>query len=120
MSDPDRRTDDAVLAEIGERLTAARLSRDRTQAELAREAGVSKRTVERMEAGRSSQMTSFIRVLRALGLLAGFEAWLPPARPGPMDLLRGGGEAPRRASGRRGRGADEPSAGEPWTWGEDG
>lgn len=105
-------TDDAVLAEIGDRLGVARLSRDLTQADLAHAAGVSKRTVERMEAGQSAQLTSFIRVLRALDLLGGLEVLLPPARPSPIDLLRREGQPPRRASGT------SMPAGEPWHWGE--
>jgi transcriptional regulator with XRE-family HTH domain len=106
-------TDDAVLAEIGERLSAARLSRNQSQAELARAAGVSKRTVERMEAGESAQLTSVIRLLRALELLDGLGALLPPARPGPIELLRNQGKPPRRA--RRGT----PPPRKPWTWAED-
>jgi len=110
-------TDDAVLAEIGERMSRARLSRDLTQAALARSAGVSKRTVERIEAGESAQLTSFIRLLRALDLLEGLESLLPPPRPGPIELLRHQGRAAQRASGSRGGSA--PRGDEPWSWGED-
>ncbi|MDX1396143.1 MAG: helix-turn-helix domain-containing protein [Gemmatimonadota bacterium] len=113
MAHLDLPTDDAVLAELGARLSSARLSHDLTQAQLAREAGVSKRTVERLEAGESAQLTSFIRVLRALRLLDRFQELLPPERPAPMDLLRREGRTPRRASGR-GASPDRP-----WTWGEE-
>lgn len=113
MDSPDPRTDEAILAELGTRLSSARISRELTQAQLARAAGVSKRTVERMEAGQSAQLTSFIRVLRALELLEGLESLLPPPRPGPMELLRLAGKPPQRASG-----SHEPS-GEPWRWGEE-
>lgn len=108
--DEGQPSDDAVLAELGSRLGAARLAHDLTQAELAREAGISKRTLERIEAGQSAQITSFIRVLRALGLTERLELLLPPAQPTPMELLKRAGKAPRRASGRGG-----PSR-EPWTW----
>lgn len=108
-------TDEAILGEIGERLAATRLSRNLTQAALARDAGVSKRTVERMEAGESAQLTSLLRVLRALDLLEGLEALLPPVRPGPMELLRAGGRPRQRASG----GAPEPAASGPWSWADE-
>jgi transcriptional regulator with XRE-family HTH domain len=108
-----RGTDEAILAELGERLSSARLSRDLTQAQLAKEAGVSKRTVERMEAGRSTQLTSFIRVLRTLGLLDRLDSLLPPAQPSPMDLLRRAGKAPQRATGKR------PGSDKPWSWGDE-
>lgn len=117
-------SDDAILAEIGDRAAAARLSRNLTQAALARDAGISKRTVERLESGESVQLTSFVRVLRALDLLAGLDALLPPARPTPMDLLRGRGKAPQRASGERGArddaSSDDAGGEDPgWTWGEE-
>ena len=47
-------TDAAILAEIGTRIVARRLNRQWRQADLAYEAGVSKRTVERIEAGTSA------------------------------------------------------------------
>lgn len=113
MAEEERLTDSAVLAELGSRLGASRLARDWTQAELAKEAGVSKRTLERIEAGQSTQLTSFIRVLRALNLLGALQSLLPSAQPGPMDLLRNAGQPPQRASGRN----DGPPT--PWTWGDD-
>lgn len=61
-------TDQAILKEIGERVAMIRLNQNFTQANLAEQAGVSKRTVERLEAGESVQVTSLIRLLRSLGL----------------------------------------------------
>ena len=113
MNSSDQRTDEAILAELGARLSSVRLSRDLTQAELAHDAGVSKRTVERIEAGQSAQLTSFIRILRTLDLLKGLGLLLPPPQPGPMDLLRRGGSAPQRATGRN------APADEPWTWADE-
>ena len=113
MNDLDQRTDEAILAELGARLSSVRLSRDLTQAQLAQDAGVSKRTVERLEAGQSGQLTSFIRILRTLQLLDGLELLLPPPQPGPMDLLRRAGKRPQRATGR-----SAPS-GEPWSWADE-
>lgn len=119
MNAPDPRTDEAILAELGERLSAARLARDLTQAQLAREAGVAKRTLERMEAGASASMTSLIRVLRALGLLDRLDVLLPAPEPTPMELLRRQGKAPQRATGSRAE-PDEAASGEPWSWGDEG
>ena len=81
-------TDAAVLVELGERIAARRLSRQWRQADLAFEAGVSKRTVERIEAGVSVQTVLFLRVLRALGLLGGLNQLVPASGPTPMELLR--------------------------------
>lgn len=109
----DRRTDEAILADVGARLSSVRLSRNLTQAQLAHDAGVSKRTVERIEAGQSAQLTSFIRILRTLDLLGGLELLLPPPQPEPMDLLRRQGKTPQRATGAH------ATTDTPWTWGED-
>ena len=113
MNYSDQHTDEAVLAELGARLSSLRLSRGMTQAELAHDAGISKRTVERIEAGQSTQLTSFIRILRTLDLLDGLELFLPPPQPGPMDLLRRSGRTPQRASG------STAPLDEPWTWGDE-
>ncbi len=109
-------SDEAILAELGERVARRRLNLSLTQAEVATEAGVSKRTVERIESGASAQMLSFIRVLRALDLLAGLERLIPAGGPSPMALLRSRGKVRRRAPRRRNSGKPEES----WTWGSEG
>ena len=102
-------TDDAILAEVGRRLTAERLSRNLTQQALSIEAGVSKTTVERAESGRSVTLPNFLRILRALDLLDGLEQLLAPPIASPVDLVRREGRRRQRASGRR----DSRSAGRP-------
>lgn len=109
-----RDSDSAVLLEVGERLAKHRLRRDLTQAALANEAGVSKRTLERLEAGHSVQLASFVRVLRALDLLDVLGE-LPPVGQTPMQRLRQGEQGRQRASGGRGGVAPEPG----WTWDDD-
>ena len=108
-------TDDAILAEIGARLTARRIELQLTQADVAEQAGISKRTLERMEAGYSSQLASLIRVLRVLDAMPGVENLIPETGPRPMDLLQRKGQARQRASGRRGG----KTAGKPWRWDDD-
>jgi DNA-binding XRE family transcriptional regulator len=44
-------TDDAVLAELGARIAGRRVELQLTQAAVAEQAGIAKRTLERMEAG---------------------------------------------------------------------
>src|ERR1043165_4586465 len=74
--------DDALLREIGERLARARLEHNLTQVQLAEMAGISKRTLERLESGASStQLTAFFRTCRALGLLPRFDALVPQPLP---------------------------------------
>src|ERR1700728_3308714 len=95
-------SDEQILQELGGRLTGARLGRNLTQAALAEAAGVSKRTVERLESGEvATQLSGFVRVCRALGLLERFETLLPEAMPSPMEQLKSQGRQRRRASRKR-------------------
>ena len=94
-------TDDAALGQIGKRLGRRRIDLQMTQAYLAKQAGVSKRTVERIEAGASAQTSSLIRILRELDLLNGIMQSLPETGPRPMDLLKLKGKERKRASSKR-------------------
>lgn len=108
-------TDNALLEELGRRLERRRLYLQLTQAKLAEQAGVSKRTVERMESGAAAQTLSLIRILRVLDLLQGFDQLVPEIEPRPMDLLKLKGKERRRASSSSA--ADQP--GKVWSRGDD-
>jgi transcriptional regulator with XRE-family HTH domain len=106
-------TDTAVLAELGQRLAQVRLERNLTQAQLAAQAGVSKRTVERLEAGAvATQLSGFLRVCRVLDLLERFNLIVPEPVPSPVEQLRLGGKKRRRAFPA----AAKPAAAKPWKW----
>ena len=110
-------SDQAVLNAMGERLAQQRIDSGLTQAELARQAGVGRSTVERMEAGHSTQMSSFIRVLRVLNLLEPFSRLFPKPVLSPIQLVEGRRKVRRRVSSKRG--PAEESAGD-WVWDDDG
>jgi transcriptional regulator with XRE-family HTH domain len=115
-------TDAAVLAELGRRLERHRLERNWTQAEMAAEAGIGQATVQRAERGKSVQMTSMIKLLRTLGLLAGLDLAIPESIDLPIAQLdRQQRSIRRRARGRRGGRKGEPTepAEEPWRWGNE-
>ncbi|NOX92286.1 MAG: helix-turn-helix domain-containing protein [Gammaproteobacteria bacterium] len=109
--------DGAILTEFGGRIARRRLELQLTQASLAEQAGVAKRTVERIEAGASAQMSSLIRIFRVLELLPNLELMLPDTQPGPMALLRQKGKVRQRASGQRQANRVEES--KPWSWDDD-
>jgi transcriptional regulator with XRE-family HTH domain len=104
-------SDDTVLEEIGRRLQRHRLDRNTTQGRLAREAGVSTPTLQRLEAGSSVQLVSLLRVLRALELLDHLEMLVPELGVRPMELLERKGRRRQRASPE---GSSDPKV--PWTW----
>jgi transcriptional regulator with XRE-family HTH domain len=120
-------SDDHLLQQLGARLARERLRRNWTQEELAEEAGLSRSTLRRLEAGESTQMVAFLRVLRALGLAANLEKLIPEAEATPLERLveekRSGRR--RRASRRRRkekRGGHREETGQSsdgWIWGED-
>ncbi|MEO8195677.1 MAG: helix-turn-helix domain-containing protein [Thermoanaerobaculia bacterium] len=106
-------SDERILAELGSRLEQLRLQRGITQAVLAREAGIGKRTLERMEDGGGAQIVSLIRVLRALGLLERLDLLAPEALPSPIALARLQGRRRQRATRKR-----DVSPAAAWTWNE--
>ena len=108
-------TDDAVLEELGRRLERRRIDLKLTQAKLAGQAGVSKRTVERMEAGAATQTRNLIRILRILDLLQGLEHLIPETGQSPMDMLKFKGKERKRVS----HSSPVKQSGKAWSWGDD-
>jgi transcriptional regulator with XRE-family HTH domain len=108
-------SDQAVLEEVGQRIARHRIDAGLTQADLSREAGIGKRTLERVESGATAQFSTIIRILRVLELLPALEQILPQLEPGPIDILARKGKLRRRASSRR---KDTENAGA-WTWDEE-
>ncbi|MEL6312284.1 MAG: helix-turn-helix transcriptional regulator [Pseudomonadota bacterium] len=115
MPDYEQMTDEAVLEQLGERLSRYRLDRNLTQAEVATEAGVHKNTIFRLEAGGSTQTKNLVRVLRALGLLDRLDAIVPEPVPSPLKQLEAAERQRKRAVSKPKPG--ESSAG--WAWGDD-
>jgi transcriptional regulator with XRE-family HTH domain len=112
-------TDAAVLQELGRRFERARLAAGLTQAQAAEEAGIAKRTLERLEAGRAVDSVTLIRVLRALHLSANLDSLLPDLPPNPVALLKSKGR--QRARVKHPQKAEPDSATRdvgPWKWAE--
>ena len=108
--------DEALLKLIGERLARLRLDRNLTQEQLAQQAGLGLRTVQRLELGlAATQLSGFVRVCRVLGLVEGFETLIPQPTPSPVAQLKLRGRQRKRASSVK---AVEPAG--KWQWGEGG
>lgn len=118
MANEPRSADAALLAQLGTGLARHRVQRGLTQLDLATRAGVSLRTVIRLEAGASTQLTNLVRVLRALGLVDNLQQLAPPLPPSPLEQLAVKKKQRQRVrrSARRDRDAGAPG----WQWGDRG
>jgi transcriptional regulator with XRE-family HTH domain len=110
-------SDEAILREMGSRLAAVRLARNLTQAALAEEAGVSKRTVERLESGEvAARLSGLVRVCRVLDMADRLDALVPSPTVSPVEQLKLAGHRRTRASGRR---KPTTSTTGKWRWGDE-
>ena len=85
-----------------------------TQAKAAEQAGVGKRTIERIEAGGDTQLTTLIRLLRILDLIDHLDQLIPEATTSPMEMLKHPSKPRKRAKPKQ-----ETKPKEPWKWGDE-
>ncbi len=107
-------TPQAAVEELTGRLARFRIESGITQAELAGQAGVSKRTIERIEDGCDTQLTTLIRLLRVLGLSDRLDQLIPEQTISPMERLQGRTTPPKRAKRKKTALVDKP-----WKWGDE-
>jgi len=105
---------DMIIEALCKRVNEIRLSRNIGQAELAREAGVSRSTLTRLADGKPISLDSFVRVLQALQLTDHLAALLPDPSVRPVDRVRLDGAERQRASTPR-HSHSSPT----WKWDED-
>ena len=89
-----------VLREMGARLKTLRLQQNLRVQDLAADSGVSPRTIDRLEAGHSIGTEKLVRVMRGLGRLQAFEAFVPMPEVSPYEIARLRGRVRQRASRR--------------------
>ena len=105
----------AILHTLGTRLAQRRIALGLTQSVLSQRAGVSKRTIENVEAGASTHLLNFVRILRELGVLDQLMAALPEPEVSPVLLHRLQGKVRRRASKKQRLAIEEPA----WNWSDE-
>lgn len=106
-----------IIKALGQRLNEIRLSQNISQADLARDAGVSRSTLTRLADGRPVSLDSFIRVMKALNLTDQLAALLPDPTIRPVDRVRLKGTERQRASTKASDDLKENSA--PWVWADE-
>lgn len=107
---------DTQLAELGGRVKALRMSARITQDALAKTAGVSRRTLTRLENGQGGDLRNFLAILSALGRAEGLEVLLPEVPLSPVELLKRAGNIPQRVGSPR---KAKPRVSRPFKWGDE-
>jgi transcriptional regulator with XRE-family HTH domain len=107
-------TSGQIEAALCERLESIRLSRNITQRELAKEAGVSPRTIGRLAGGEGVSLDTFIRVLTALKIQQSLESLLPDPTVRPIERV-----GPTARERRRARPVSTNSEASAWAWGDE-
>lgn len=107
-------TSPQIEAALCKRLEQIRLSRNTTQRQLAESAGISTRTIGRLEKGQGVSLNTFIRVMTALGIQQNLETLMPDPTVRPIERVGVG-------TGQRQRARPRPPGDRPatWTWGDD-
>ena len=96
----DYMTNDEIVRMLGERMKSHRLGRNIPIDQLAERSGLNRKTIIDLEAGRDVRMSSLIKLMRGLNMLASLEASFPDVLPGGEGISSRG--QPRlKASGVR-------------------
>ncbi len=109
-------TPQAILTEMGQRLAQRRIEMNLTQAALAEQAGVGKRTVEAIESGKDCQLSTLCRLLNILKLTEHLDQLVPESTLTPIELLKMQGKKRKRAS--TSKTSSKPTK-KPWQWGDE-
>jgi putative transcriptional regulator len=107
-----------IEVEMGDRIRRRRLEMNISQTELARRAGIARRTITSVETGGGCSLLTLIALVRALRSLDWLEQFLPEPEISPMALLAEseGKYHVKRARKHAGRPRKEPGA---WKWGDE-
>ena len=97
-----RHTPDELSALLGDALRALRLDRNIEQRTLAEQAGVSINALKNLEGGKGANVSTLVRVLRALGREDWLKTLAPVATINPLTLTRGAGARQRARSRAKG------------------
>ena len=111
----ERVNSEAIERDVCKKLERIRLLKNTSQAKLAEAAGVSRRTISRMENGEGISLDTFIRVMQALNLTDHLTAMLPNPEIRPIERVgrKGKGERKNASSPRT------PKKTKKWEWGSE-
>jgi len=103
-----------IISSMGATLAKIRLSRNLSQGELASMAGISPRTLSRLESGENSSLDTLVRLMQALGLQNHLASLLPDPGIQPVQQFAQKGSTQRRVR----KSAVKEGGDKAWTWDE--
>lgn len=104
-----------ILCEIGTRIKNTRIAIGYTQRELSARAGISQRTLERLENGENVNMEALMNVMRSMNLLQNFDILIPEQEILPTELHDRGRR--RMRVGRPKKSVERNNSN--WKWGDE-
>ena len=99
-SNLNQMTDKAIIAYLGNSILQKRLNQDKSQSQLAKEAGVNRSTISQIENGEPITLISLIQLLRALNSLDVFKSFEIQKTISPIAMAKLEKKERKRASGK--------------------
>jgi DNA-binding XRE family transcriptional regulator len=93
-------TDSAIVVAIGKYIKGQRLLQNKTQSNLATEAGVNRWTISQIENGEAITLLSLIQILRGLDLLHILDVFKIEQQISPIELAKLAKQKRQRASSK--------------------
>lgn len=91
-------SDKSIVSIIGEYIKHQRLIQNKTQATIAKDAGINRWTMSKIENGEPISLTSLIQILRALNLLDLLNVFKIQSQLSPLELAKLDKQKRQRAS----------------------
>lgn len=88
MTNPKAQSIGAIQGALGERIRDLRVRSSLTQAELASRANIAIKSVQALEAGAGSKLSTLISVMKVLGIIDELDLIAPRPSVSPMALLK--------------------------------
>jgi len=96
----DFMTNDEIMHLLGERMRSRRLGRNIPVDLLAEKSGLNRKTIMDMEAGKDVRLSSLVKMMRGLNMLASLEAAFPDVLPGGESISSRGQPRVKASSAR--------------------
>jgi transcriptional regulator with XRE-family HTH domain len=91
------------MKELGQKIKLYRIMKEMSQQDLENKTGISKRSISRLEQGKSVQLENLFKILLALGLGENIELLVPDQSKRPSFYLEKSDNRPKRVRKKTGK-----------------